>query len=85
MLYQAFLEIGFCVSTPFEAGADSAKLPIDELIAGWIEDLKHANEMAVKPPGWQAPCFKPKAKVQVRRSEDGTPTIRNTTVKKTLR
>ena len=26
---------GFCVSTPFGAGAESAKLPIDELISGW--------------------------------------------------
>ena len=27
---------------------------------GWLEDLKHANEMAVDPPGWEAPCFKGK-------------------------
>lgn len=60
VLYQAFLEIGFCVSTPFGAGAESAKLPIDELISGWLEDVKHANDMAVAPPGWEAPCFKPK-------------------------
>lgn len=60
VLYQAFLEIGFCVSTPFGAGAESAKLPIDELISGWLEDVKHANHMAVAPPGWEAPCFKPK-------------------------
>lgn len=60
VLYQAFLEIGFCVSTPFGAGAESAKLPIDQLIIGWLEDLKHANAMAAAPPGWQAPCFKPK-------------------------
>ena len=25
-----------------------------------MEDVKHANDMAVAPPGWQAPCFKPK-------------------------
>lgn len=25
-----------------------------------MEDLKHANAMAVAPPGWEAPCFKPK-------------------------
>ena len=27
---------------------------------GWLDDLKHANAMAGAPPGWQAPCFKPK-------------------------
>lgn len=61
VLYQAFLEIGFCVSTPFGAGAESARLPIDDLLEGWLEDLKHANRMAVAPPGWEAPCFKGRA------------------------
>ena len=28
--------------------------------SGWLEDVKHANHMAVAPPGWEAPCFKPK-------------------------
>lgn len=69
VLYQAFLEIGFCVSTPFGAGAESAKLPIDQLITGWLDDLKHANAMAGAPPGWQAPCFKPK---EVKESDRST-------------
>lgn len=34
----ACLLAGFCVSTPFGAGAESAKLPIDQLITGswWV-------------------------------------------------
>ena len=34
--------------------------PSNRFFEGWLEDLKHANEMAEAPPGWQAPCFKPK-------------------------
>jgi len=63
LLYQAFLEIGLCVSAPFGTGAQVAAIPVDEMVTGWIEELEIANKLADCPPGWEPPCYKPKSQV----------------------
>jgi len=43
---------------------------------GWLDDLKHANAMAGAPPGWQAPCFKPKEVLKESSSTSKAPSLR---------
>merc|ERR1719343_1278176 len=58
LLYQAFLEIGIHIASPFN-GSESA-IPVNRLIHELERDLQQANRLAdaTAEVGWERPCFK---------------------------
>eukprot|EP00930_Biecheleria_cincta_P099574 TRINITY_DN9119_c0_g2_i1.p1 TRINITY_DN9119_c0_g2~~TRINITY_DN9119_c0_g2_i1.p1 ORF type:complete len:501 (+),score=69.62 TRINITY_DN9119_c0_g2_i1:99-1601(+) len=58
VLYQGFLEIGFCLSSPFAENVGSVAPPVDRMIQEFKADLVVSNRIARCPPGWKPPAWK---------------------------
>lgn len=56
LLYQAFLELGISISTPF--GAQDNKIPTQRIIHALKRDLEDSAFVSDKTPHWSRPHFK---------------------------
>lgn len=55
ILYQAFLEIGISIASPFSS--EDGAIPAERMLKKLHKDLRDANKLAEKPPCWDAPKF----------------------------
>lgn len=55
LLYQAFLDIGVTISSPFTS--PEAAIPVQRLLEELGRDLKQANILLEELPSWEKPCF----------------------------
>ena len=58
LLYQACLEICFCLYSAFGGETDEATVPADRMVREWTKELDGLMDLAAKPPHWSAPVFK---------------------------
>lgn len=58
LLYQACLEICFCLYSAFGGETDEAIIPADRMVREWTKELDGLMDLAAKPPHWSAPVFK---------------------------
>lgn len=58
LLYQACLEICFCLYSAFGGETDEATVPADRMVREWTKELDGLIDLAAKPPHWSAPVFK---------------------------
>ena len=58
LLYQACLEICFCLYSAFGGETDEARIPSDRMVDEWSNELAGLMELAAHPPHWTAPAFK---------------------------
>lgn len=58
LLYQAALEICFCLYSAFGGDTDEATIPSDRMVSEWTRELAGLIDLAEKPPHWSAPVFK---------------------------
>ncbi|CAK9082437.1 unnamed protein product [Durusdinium trenchii] len=58
LLYQACLEICFCLYSAFGGETEEAMIPSDRMVKEWSNELAGLMDLAMHPPHWQAPAFK---------------------------
>jgi len=60
LLFQAFLEIGISVASPF--ASQDAAIPVGRLTQSLEQDLRESFQLANDPPHWEKPFFKQPAR-----------------------
>jgi len=58
LLYQACLEICFCLYSAFGGETEEAMVPADRMVREWTRELDGLMDLAAKPPHWPPPIFK---------------------------
>merc|ERR1719498_1348680 len=61
MLYQAFMEIGICIASPFASESRDGAIPVTRLTLELERDLKDQHQVASNCLHWDQPFFKPRA------------------------